>query len=105
MAHNNLLTYPDFSEEFKIHTNASNLNLGAVISYKVKPIAFHSRKITDTQRRYTVTERGTLSIFETLKEFRTILLGQRLRIYTDHKNLTCKNNSTDRVLKWILILE
>ena len=33
------------------------------------------------------------------------MLGQKLRIYTDHKNLTCKNFNTDVVLRWRLILE
>ena len=42
---------------------------------------------------------------DTLKDFITILLGQQLRIYTDHKNLTCKNINTDRVLIRRLILE
>ena len=42
---------------------------------------------------------------ETLKEFRTVLLGQILRIYTDDKNLTFKCFNTDRVLIWILVLE
>ena len=51
----NLLTYPVFYEEFKIHANASYFRLGAVISHKVKPIAFYSRKITGYQRRYIVT--------------------------------------------------
>ena len=42
---------------------------------------------------------------ETLKDFRTILLGQKLCIYTYHKNLTCKQCNTNGVLRWILILE
>ena len=46
--------------------------------------------MTGSQQRYTVTERKILSILETLKGFITVLLGQKLRIYTDHKNLTCK---------------
>ena len=46
-----------------------------------------------------------ISIVETLKEFRIILLGQRLKIYSDHKNLTCKNSNTDRRLWWIVIIE
>ena len=46
-----------------------------------------------------------LAIVETLKEFRNILLGQRIRIYTDHKNLTYKNFNTERVMRWRLILE
>ena len=46
-----------------------------------------------------------LSIVETLKEFRTIFLGKRIIIYTDHKNVTCDFSNTDRVLRWRLILE
>ena len=102
---NNLWTYPDFNETFKIHTDASALQLGAVISHKGKTIAFYSRKLTDTQKRYTVTKGGLLRIVENLKEFRTVLPGQKLRIYTDHKNLTCGNFNINRVLIWRLILE
>ena len=46
-----------------------------------------------------------LIVFKTIKYFRTILLGQLLRIYTNNKNLTCKMFNTYRVLKWRLILE
>ena len=104
-ARNTLLTYPDFNETFKIHINASAFQLGSVIIQKGKPIAFYSRKLTDAQQWYTVTEREQLSIIETLKDFRTILLGQKLRIYSDHKNLTCKNFNTHRVLIWRIILK
>ena len=53
--HNNLLAYPYFNEEFKIHTYARYFQLGAVISHKLKPIALYSRKLTGSQKRYTVT--------------------------------------------------
>ena len=46
-----------------------------------KPTAFYSRKRTKPQQRYTVMEKELLSIVKTLKEFRTILLGQQLKIY------------------------
>ena len=57
------------------------------------------------KKRYTVTEIGILSILETLKEFRTIQLGQKLWINNDNKNLMCKTFNDDRVLRWWLILE
>jgi hypothetical protein len=99
------LAYPDFNDEFVIHTDASHTQLGAVISQKGKPIAFYSRKLKAKQTRYTTTEREPLSIVETLKEFRNILLGQKLVVHTDNKNLTCKNFNTERVMQWRLILE
>ena len=38
MARDTLLTYPDFNEAFKIHTDASTFQLGLLISQKGKPI-------------------------------------------------------------------
>jgi RNase H-like domain found in reverse transcriptase len=40
-----MLAYPDFNNPFKIHTDASHYQLGAVISQEGKPIAFYSRKL------------------------------------------------------------
>ena len=35
------LAYPDFNAPFEIHTDASKLQIGAVISKKGKPISFY----------------------------------------------------------------
>ena len=105
MAKETLVTFPDFSKEFEIHTDASALQLGACISQDGKPVAFYSRKLQPAQTRYTVTERELLSIVETLKEFRNILLGQRIKVHTDHENLTYKTFNSDRVMRWRLYIE
>jgi RNase H-like domain found in reverse transcriptase len=42
---------------------------------------------------------------ETLKEFRNILLGQRIKVHTDHENLTYKKFNLDRVMCWRLYIE
>src|SRR5210317_352670 len=99
------LAYPDFTKPFIIHTDASDRQLGAVISQDKKPIAFYSHKLSPAQTRYTTTERELLAIVETLKEFRNILLGHKIIVYTDHENLTYKNFNTNRVMRWRLLLE
>ena len=45
-----------------------------------KSIAFCSRKLNSAQVHHTTTELELLSIVETLKEFRIILLGQQIKV-------------------------
>ena len=105
MARETLLAFPDFNKPFDIHTDASNIQLGAIISQDKQPIAFYSRKLNPAQTRYTTTEKELLSIVEVLKEFRTILLGQQIKVHTDHKNLVAKSLTSDRVMRWRLYIE
>jgi hypothetical protein len=99
------LAYPDFNAPFQIHTDASKTQIGAVMSQNGKPIAFYSRKMNSAQQNYTVAEKELLSIVATLKEFRNILVGQQITVFTDHKNLTYTNFNTERVMRWRLVLE
>ena len=55
-----LLSYPDFEKPFHIYTDASDHQLGAVIMQDKKPLAFYSRNLNATQRRYTITKRELL---------------------------------------------
>ena len=41
----------------------------------------------------------------TIKYFFTILLGHCIIVYIDHKNLTFENFPTERVLRWLPMLE
>jgi hypothetical protein len=72
-----------------------------------RPIAFFSRKLSETQEKYSVTEIELLAIVETLKEFKGMLWGQDIKVYTDHKNLTrdALGLTSDRVYRWRLLLE
>ena len=84
VACSNLLICTDFNETFKIHTGASKFQLGSSISQKRKSIAFYGIKLMCSQKRYAVKKIDLLKYHQNLKEFRTILLGQRLIIYTFH---------------------
>jgi hypothetical protein len=62
-----ILAYPDFDKPFHIYTDASDHQLRAVIMQDKKPLAFYSRKLNASQRRYTTTECELLSTIETCK--------------------------------------
>ena len=96
-----------FNLGINIYTDASTLQLGVVINQDNRPIAFFSRKLSETQTRYTVTKIELLAIVETLKEFKGMLWGQIIKVYTDHKNLTrdALGLTSDRVHRWRLLLE
>ena len=102
-----LLAYPDYCEKFEIYTDASNSQIGSVITQRNRPLAFFSRKLSDTQKGYNTTKKELLAIVETLKEFKVMLWGQSIVVYTDHKNLIydAQQMSSDRVYRWRLLLE
>ena len=100
-----LLAYPDFNEDIEINTDSNDIQLWEIIRQKVKPITFNNKKTYWTSKEYIVTEWYLLRKFENLKEFRTILIGQILGIYTYSKNLKIDNFNINIVLRWRLIFE
>ncbi len=101
------MAYLDFSKVFEIYTHASSKKLGAVITQDNRPITFISQKLSPAQRKYSVTKIELLAIVETLKEFKGMLWGQPIKVYTDHKNLIrdAVGLTSDRVYRWRLLLE
>ncbi len=56
-----------------------------MITQDNRPIMFFSMKLSKMQQKYSVTKNELLAIVETLKEFKGMLWGQDIRVYTDHK--------------------
>jgi hypothetical protein len=107
IAKETVLAYPDFLKPIEIYTDTSSMQLGAVITQDNRPIAFFGRKLSKMQQSYSVMEIELLPIVGILKEFRGMLWGQDIKIYTDHKNLTrdALGLTSDRVYHWQLLLE
>ncbi len=102
-----VLAYLDFVKPFEIYMDASSTQLGAMITQDNWPIAFFSWKLSKMQQKYSVTKIELLAIVETLKEFKGMLRGQDIKVYTDHKNLKrdALGLTSDKVYHWQLFLE
>ena len=74
-----------------ITTDASSYGLGAVLqqgtSKHPRTIAFASRTLTDTERKYAVIEKELLGCVWAIEHFRNFIWGSRFTLHTDHKPL------------------
>jgi hypothetical protein len=101
-----ILAYLDFSKLFEIYTDASAMHLGVVIAQDNRSITFFSRSYPKHSKNIALTKLNS-SIVETLKEFKGMLWGQSIKVFTDHKNLTrdALGLTSGRVYQWRLLLE
>lgn len=87
-----LTTFPVL-HPFSLHkdtiltTDASRKSLGAVITQDGHPVMYISRKLTDTEAKYSNIERECLSIVWATNRLQNFLLGKKFKIETDHKPL------------------
>jgi hypothetical protein len=89
-----ILVFPDWSKEFHVHVDAYSISLGEVLTQPGEgdidnPIAFTSRKLSDSKHNYNTTEREGLTMVCALQKFRNYLLGQHF-----NKNIECRARST-----------
>lgn len=92
LTHTPILAYPDFSKEFLLFTDASNVAIGCVLSQlnainREHVIAYGSHTLTATERRWSTFDRELWAIVWSIRHFRQYLTGHPFRIITDHKPL------------------
>lgn len=86
-----LLAYPVDSAETSLWVDASDVGMGAVLQQRIdgawKPLGFYSKKLSETQKRYSAYDRELLAAYSGVKYFQHFLEGRQFCIYTDHKPL------------------
>ncbi|MCP3666838.1 MAG: DDE-type integrase/transposase/recombinase, partial [Gammaproteobacteria bacterium] len=103
-----VLKYPDFSREFRIYSDASEVALGGVLCQLnddnfEQPISYFSRTLVSAERRYSNTEREILAVCDSLKFFRPYIYGGTVTCFTDHDaviKLMRAENPSQRLAKW-----
>ena len=99
------LALPDPDDEFEVITDASEdaKTVGAVLMQNDHPVAYESTKLNTHQFNYLVHDKEMCAIMHALERWRSFLLGQYFKIYTDHRSLVhfkTQSNLNQRQLRW-----
>ena len=86
-----ILAFPTETGQYILDTDASNFGLGGVLSQiqndQERVVAYCSRALRPSQRRYCTTKREMLAAVAMCIQFRSYLRGARFTLRTDHKSL------------------
>lgn len=86
------LAHPDPAAPIALTTDASDYAVGAVCEQwedgAWRPLAFFSKKLHDSERKYSTFDRELLALFLATRHFRFLLEGRSFTAFVDHKPLT-----------------
>ena len=106
-----ILALPDFSLDFVLDTDASGDGLGAVLSQvsngEERVLAYASRALSRTERKYCATRREMLALVWAARHFRPYLYGKKFTLRTDHHSLKWLHNFKEpegQVARWLEVL-
>ena len=93
-----------------ISADASQNGLGCVCLQEGKPIAYASRSLTETEKRYAQIEKELLALLYACTKFDQYIFGRHVNAETDHQPLVTImkktiHNATPRIQKMILKLQ
>ena len=77
----------DVSKPTEIQCDASKDGLGAILMQDGRVIAYSSRALSDTEKRYAQIEKEMLSVVHGASKFHCYIFGKSVTVYNDHKPL------------------
>lgn len=109
----NYLAHFDPKLRTRLIADASPVGLGAVLvqfhGTEPRPIAYASKSLTDTEKKYHQTEKEALALVWAVERFHLYLFGMSFELETDHKPLQTlfapESKPCLRVERWVLRLQ
>ena len=104
-----MLFHPDWNAPFELHVDASKLGCGAMLAQEkdgvLRPVRFASRAFTPAESRWTTMHQELFAVKWGLEQFRSYILGRRVKVVTDHANLkwlTTMAPQQAKVARWCM---
>lgn len=87
-----MLAHPVPNAHLALHVDASDECVGGalhqIVNQQLQPLGLFSKKLTDTERRYSTYDRELLAIYLSVKHFQYMLETRQCTILSDHKPLS-----------------
>ena len=87
------LTHPDpNATQYHLVTDSSNYAVGAALHQMINgesiPIGFYSRKLSESQKKYSTFNRELLAAYQAVLHFKPQIEGRNVTLFSDHKPLS-----------------
>ena len=109
-----LLVHYDSTRQLVLACDASQYDLGAVLSHimddgQEHPVAYASRTLTPAEKNYSQLEKEALGVVFAVKKFHNYLFGRHFIIESDHRHLfnsskVISPTASSRITRWTLTL-
>ena len=107
-----ILAFPDFTQEFILHVDASDFAIGMVLTQirngSEVAIAYSSRTLNQSERNLSATEREALAVITAIKYYQHYIAGRHFTIFSDHAALRWLmgiKDPTGKLARWALTIQ
>ena len=98
--------------QFTLRTDASDTGIGAILLQQhgdqLFPVAYASKKLSDTEKHYATPEKECLAIIWGDQKLAKYIYGNKFIIQTDHQPLIYldqKKFTNGRLMRWAMFLQ